>query len=89
MHWFYTTFQDYCKKSGIQLLKDDLKYIERVLCNIDKGEQKRVLKHFTDEWLLGIQLEENSTLKQNTGRRRANLWLLEKVNEIKNGENRK
>ena len=74
------SFREYGIKLGLDLLKDDLLFINKMLDEIDSGEYKPLLKRYCVIWLSTIEKEENSSLKQNLGRRTANLWLREEVN---------
>ena len=84
MHWLYTTFKDYCQKKGIHLLRGDLKYIEKELVKIPKELQRSVMSDYTRKWVETMDKENNSLLKQNLARRKANLWLLTRQEKNKN-----
>jgi len=77
MHWLYTTFKTYCATRGINLLRDDLLFIEKRLARIPQEAHKRIAKQFVEKWLEGIGSNENALNSVNLGRRIANIWLRE------------
>lgn len=79
MNWLSETFKPYCEKQGIELLKDDLKFIEKSLGRIIPSNRKRLMVVYVEKWIEGMLSCKSQTVAQNTGRKRANLWLLEQV----------
>lgn len=77
MYLKWTVFKNYCKAKNIQLLRDDLRFIERVLTKTTVNEHRFILKEFADIWLHEL---EKSSQNQNLARRIANKWLLERCN---------
>lgn len=71
------TFTEFCQANNIKLLRDDLKYIRRILEQLPRDHKAGVLKQYADRWLEGMASEPNDSLKQNIGRRNANAWLRE------------
>lgn len=69
------SFAEYCSQQGLQLLRDDHKYIRRMLYRIPKNIHRSVLSDYCLKWQSGMDKCENATKKQNLGRRNANLWL--------------
>jgi len=69
------TFEEHCKQNNIQLLRDDIQYIKRMLQRIAPNARKRVMRGYLDEWVLGRDQCENAIQAQNMGRRRANTYL--------------
>ena len=72
-------FTEYCQTKNIQLLRDDKRFIVKMMNKIPRDLHKYVLTRYIDEWLLGYSEEPKESLKQNTGRLRANSWLREEV----------
>lgn len=68
-------FTEYCQANNIQILRDDLKFLRKNLTNEPDKLRKRVLLNYCNEWLLGMELEQNASLKQSMGRRRANNYI--------------
>jgi len=68
-------FTEYCEQNGIKLLREDMKYLRKMLDGLKIDLRKGVLMSYAQEWSLGISEESNVQLKQNSGRRRANLAL--------------
>ncbi len=83
MFWIHTTFKDYCTKRGIELLRDDLKFIEKKLYLIHSDLHKSIMGDFVEKWCEGMGYTEIDSQKQNLGRNKANLWLLFHINKIK------
>ena len=73
------TFLEYCHEKGIKPLNDDLKFIRKLLAYVPDNERRAFLSAYVDEWLLGMGECPKTLLKQNMGRKRANLWLLGKL----------
>ena len=82
-------FTEFCITNGIKLLRDDIHYLRKHLANLPDEPRKRVLRLYADEWLSGMNEGLNVLLKQNMGRRRANLALVEIINSIMNVNNQK
>lgn len=79
MHWLHTTFKDYCKSQGMDVLKDDFKFIVKVLNQMPLELHKSIMRDYCKEWCLGMEKGLAPEIKQNLGRKKANLWLLSKV----------
>lgn len=74
-------FTEYCAANNIELLREDMRFIRSKLHGLTHNQIKRVLKRYTEEWLLGYSEEENEPMKQNSGRYRANFWLLTEMED--------
>ena len=72
-------FTEFCKQKNIQVLRDDLKFIRESTHCYKYEFRKTILKRYCDEWLRGIDEQPIAALKQTSGRRRANIWLREYV----------
>lgn len=83
MYLRWSLFKDYCLHNNIQLLRDDIKFIERELQKIAPNEHRQVLKEYTDLWLSTLKENENEPPGQNLARKTANRWLYEEVNRKK------
>ena len=70
------SFRDFATSKGLQLLRDDIKFLRKIIQIMPKENRKLFLLDYCQEWLSGINEEPNVQLKQNMGRRRANLWAL-------------
>lgn len=77
MRLLITRFKEHCIKNNIQLLRDDVRFIEERLRAIDYNLHKDVLNCYYKKWWQGIREEENALRKQNLGRLTANKWLNE------------
>jgi hypothetical protein len=73
---------DYCKTKGIEILPDDMRFIEQMLKDIPDDLHKSIMRDFIEEWCDGMGRDAMSLLKQNLGRRKANIWLRAKVGKI-------
>lgn len=78
LHW--NRFKDYCYRNNIQLLKDDIKFLERELIKINPNEHRTILKEYSDLWLHTLKKGEKSSQNQNLARKTANNWLYQEVN---------
>lgn len=82
----YHRFKAYAESLGIQLLKDDLRFIDTQLLRYSENESRAILRDYINEWLHGKGEEDNPTLNQNSGRFRANKWLLTRVSSDRPAE---
>lgn len=69
------TFTEYCTANNIKLLRDDLRYIRKILEQWPASQKKAILRRYTVVWLTAMNSEPEELLKQNSGRKSANLWL--------------
>jgi hypothetical protein len=74
------SFQTFAKLKGIHLLKDDIVFIKKCLQIIPYTQRRKTLEKYADIWLQAMRECDSVILKQNLGRRKSNLWLLEQVN---------
>jgi len=70
------TFNEHCAALGIELLKDDVIFIKRMLKTIHSSKHKAILNQYVALWLTGMVEEQSSIKKQGVGRRMANSSLL-------------
>lgn len=82
MNILYSRFIPYCKRNDIDLMRDDIKFLEKQLMKIAPDLHRHVLKRYSEEWLRDYQKQEKSSQKQNLGRKSANLWLIGYVARI-------
>lgn len=78
MYWLRTRYVEWTKNQGIELMKDDIDFIERTLSKIPKRLHKSIMRDYAIEWLKGIGEDDKASQNQNLGRRRASVWLREK-----------
>lgn len=76
MKWILDSFKTYCAKQGYDLVKDDLKFIEKSLNLLPSDKQKLVLFEYSKRWQQAMDGERDSNKRQSVGRRAANLFLL-------------
>lgn len=69
------SFEDYCEKMGVQLLKEDVSYIRNRLSVFSPIEHRKILHEYVKYWLRMMGECECKTSAQNFGRRNANMWL--------------
>jgi hypothetical protein len=72
--WFYRDFRSYAEKQGCKLLRDDLKFIERSICNLPEGTQREACRRYLEEWKIGM--DTIPPKNQNSGRYKANQFLM-------------
>ena len=70
------TFNEHCATNGVELLKDDVTFIKRMLKTIHGSRHKAILTQYVALWLTGMAEEQSSIKKQGVGRRMANSSLL-------------
>jgi len=73
------TFTDHCKQNNIQIMRDDIAFIRKMVKRLSPELRKRVIRRYLDEWVLGRDGCEIVALSQNSGRRRANLYMLDTI----------
>lgn len=78
------SFRSYCERKGYDLLPDDYVFIDRSLANVPKTSHKTILERYVEEWCQGMLTAKVVSKAQGEGRRRANQWLLNYKEEIKN-----
>lgn len=76
------SFRKYAEKEGINLLREDLLFIDKVLGNFEREQYKSILRGYLDEWLYGLEeIKISRATGQGLARRRANQWLLRIAND--------
>lgn len=71
MDWLHHDFKNYCELKGIKLLRDDMRFITKRLCEIPWAEHRRVMREYVKIWLKELGEHQN----QNEGRKKANEYL--------------
>lgn len=74
------TFQDYTKSHGVNLLRDDIKYIRKMLVIHERHHHKAILKQYVEVWTKAMQECDNPLTADNIGRRAANSFLRDLYN---------
>lgn len=77
MNWLTEVFKPFAATKGALLQKDDILFISNYLAKMPQSCHKRVLKRYLREWLEAMAIEPKTTLKQNMGRKKANVFLRE------------
>lgn len=70
-------FRPYCESRGIEILPDDIRFIEKCLPKIHQDDRRNVLKRYCDIWAFEIKEAQNANL----GRLQANTYLRNTVEE--------
>lgn len=73
------SFQEHCRLKGIELLRDDIKFIKQQLLGIPEHVRKSVLQKYSEIYLQGMTDCDNVIKKQNHGRFLANTFIQEFV----------
>ena len=71
------SFEQHCTNIGIQLLRDDIKFIKAQLSNIPLQLHRDVLSRYANTWLAAMDDCGNVIRKMNSGRFAANTKLRE------------
>ena len=69
-------FKEHCRKIGIDVNQEDFCFIKRALEKTPYNKKRQLLDKYCEEWVVGMADNDNLT-RQNKGRRRANLYLLD------------
>lgn len=77
------SFKAHCEEKGYELLKEDYTFIDQQLVNVPVGSFKAVLRHYLDEWSNAMAESKNASSAQGEGRRRANIWLREYCDKVR------
>lgn len=70
MHWLHNEFRLYCNRKNIHILRDDMRFIERRLAEINPDEHRRIMRQYVRIWI-----DEMAAHGQNAGRKKANEYL--------------
>ena len=73
------TFVAYAQSKGLDLTKDDIKFMRQCLGEVSWSERRGIVEKYVSEWLLGMESVKIQHMRQNAGRRRGNLWLLNRM----------
>jgi hypothetical protein len=72
------SFREYCLNRGVELLRDDIYFINTQIAKLDQSSRRAVLSKYCEIWITSMNLCDNENGKQNTGRRSANIFLRSK-----------
>ncbi len=75
MYWLRSKFKTWTEKQGIELMPEDLKFIESILIKLPESRHKQLMRDYSQKWLDGIESSKSVQSAQNLGRRMANSWL--------------
>jgi hypothetical protein len=75
MSWLRTGFVKYCAEGGVELLWEDIGFIEKSISRFDVLDQRAICKDYFDIWHEHIS-EHDHIAAQNEGRRMANNHIL-------------
>ena len=76
MNWLYN-FKDYCEANGLQLLPEDMRYLDKMLRKISVCDRRDVAHKYYNVWVRNMALAPTRGMAMNYGRRRANEYLTE------------
>ena len=71
------SFRSHCLKMGVEILEDDLRFIDHRLGKHLKTDFKAILETYLQKWINGMGQDNENLSRQSQGRRNANLWLLD------------
>lgn len=83
MRWLNKEFKDYVNRKGLQVLRDDYRFIEKCIRNMPQNEQRLVMRRYCSIWNRVMAETQKVVLKQNYGRFKANCYLREYAERIK------
>ncbi len=61
------------------MLRDDQIFLRRCLVGIYGSKRLEIVNQYFEEWQRGREIEVSSIRKENAGRRRANTWIRERM----------
>lgn len=77
--WLYSSFKSYAARENIQLMHDDMRFIETCLAKIPDHAHRKLMHEYIKIWQ-ECMIDVTDNLKaQNTGRFNANQFLLEQT----------
>lgn len=76
MNYTFKKFKNYCNDKGIDLIRDDLKFIEESLNNIPLNLHSVALRGYIAAWRDSIRRNKDGTGGINLARKDANQFLL-------------
>lgn len=79
-------FRNYCRNNDYSLLEGDYRFIDGLLRGIPLNDCISILEHYIKEWSLGMSECENVELSQGIGRRRANTWMRQHMENYNTGK---
>jgi hypothetical protein len=71
MRWLHHDFRNYCELKGLQILRDDMRFIERRLTEIHPDSHRRVMREYVRIWIQALSEGQG----QGQGRVKANQYL--------------
>ena len=71
----FRKFLTACEQKEMKLLKDDVVFIKKCLCQIPYKLHRDVLRRYINQWLNGMEKNLSSSLAPNFWRFGANSWL--------------
>lgn len=83
------SFRQHTESLGIELLRDDIRFIKSQLLRIPEQLRRGVLEEYCEVWITASRLCDNPIKRDNIGRRAANIWLREHHHESENRAHRK
>ena len=76
MTYIIKKFKDYCEANGIELMREDLRFIERALCKMPQQLHSEALRGYIASWRRTMAKENSELVGVNSARREANKFLL-------------
>lgn len=73
--WLHKTFSPYCKAQGIDILPDDLKFIERCISSKSEPVQREIMREYFNVWRGIVKEHPKQANIQNMGRKESNEYL--------------
>lgn len=71
------TFNEYAEQRGMKLMREDVRFIQRLIFGMEKDHRRAVLTEYANIWISTRDATERSVAAQNSGRFAANVWLRE------------
>lgn len=69
------SFREYCLNRGVELLRDDIRFINTQIANLEQSARRAVLSKYCEVWLSAMNSCDTDLRRMNIGRKAANSWL--------------
>jgi hypothetical protein len=89
MHIVRDRFLPYAEKLGLDILREDITFIEKSLCQLPKGSWTGALVEYANLWREELKKHEGSIKAQSYGRKAANGHLLNITRNYQDGLQKK
>jgi len=69
------TFNEYAEQRGMKLMREDIRFIQRLIFGMEKDHRREVLTEYANIWVTTRDATERSVAAQNAARFASNTYL--------------